>query len=79
MLARDELVFYGSCFPEKRMKDQRKKIRHAPRTLAAFQPQAPAPDQAEELLAALEKQIRPEEKQYFGDLWEAFPIASDNQ
>jgi hypothetical protein len=32
----------------------------------------PLPDDAEQRLEALEKQIRPDERDMFGDLWSAF-------
>lgn len=38
--------------------------------------QDPLPADAEARLEALEKQIRPDEEEQFGDLWEAFIAAS---
>ena len=39
--------------------------------------QEPLPADAEARLVALESQIRPDEADQFGDLWEAFTAASD--
>ncbi|MGE0388453.1 MAG: hypothetical protein AB7Q97_27325 [Gammaproteobacteria bacterium] len=37
--------------------------------------QAPLPADAEDQLAHLERQVRDDEREYFGDLWEAFIVA----
>ena len=39
--------------------------------------QDPLPEDAESRLEKLEKEIRPDEWERFGDLWEAFRAASD--